>query len=233
MPETTTAKAKAKHAAANVNFDSPEFPSSRSPSSTCPKMEVPAAFREFAEKGVSQAKDNWEKMKAATEEATDLLEDSYATAAKGASDYGLKLIEVARANTNAAFDFASEFMAVKSFSEVVELSTAHARKQFDALSRADQGAHRARPEGRDREQRAAQGRRHQRLQEGGLTWPTAPLQRGDRYGSPDAAVLGFRVASGAPAFVWRATPTGPRLPKTDLCPYGPASPITCSCSSVG
>ena len=37
------------------------------------------------EKGVSQAKDNWEKMKAATEEATDLLEDSYTTAAKGAS----------------------------------------------------------------------------------------------------------------------------------------------------
>ena len=97
-------------------------------------MEVPAAFREFAEKGVSQAKDNWEKMKAATEEATDLLEDSYSTAAKGASDYGLKLIEAARANTNAAFDFACELMAVKSFSEVVELSTAHARKQFDAMS---------------------------------------------------------------------------------------------------
>jgi phasin len=99
-----------------------------------PQMEVPAAFREFAEKGVSQAKDNWEKMKAATEEATDLLEDSYTTAAKGASDYGLKLIEVARVNTNAAFDFASELMTAKSFSEMVELSTAHARKQFDALS---------------------------------------------------------------------------------------------------
>ncbi len=59
-----------------------------------PTMEVPAAFREFAEKGVTQAKDNWEKMKAATEEATDLIEDSYATASKGAADYGLKLIEV-------------------------------------------------------------------------------------------------------------------------------------------
>src|SRR5262245_58624436 len=99
-----------------------------------PKFEVPAAFREFAEKGVAQAKDNWEKMKAATEEATDLLEDSYTKAAKGASDYGLKMIEAARANSNAAFDFASELMTVKSLSEVVELSTAHARKQFDALS---------------------------------------------------------------------------------------------------
>ena len=99
-----------------------------------PKMEVPAAFREFAEKSVTQAKDNWEKMKAATEEATDLIEDSYATASKGAADYGLKLIEAARANTNATFDYATELMTVKSLSEAVELSTAHMRKQFDALT---------------------------------------------------------------------------------------------------
>jgi hypothetical protein len=38
-------------------------------------------------------------MKAATEEATDLMETSYA-ASKGAADYGLKLIDVARANMN-------------------------------------------------------------------------------------------------------------------------------------
>jgi phasin len=135
MPATaTSAKAKTKAAATHLNFDTPKFPKFDIPKFDIPHLEVPAAFREFAEKGVSQAKDNWEKMKAATEEATDLLEDSYTSAAKGASDYGLKLIEAARANTNAAFDFASELMTVKSFSEVVELSTAHARKQFDALS---------------------------------------------------------------------------------------------------
>ena len=39
-----------------------------------------------------------------------------------------------RANTNAAFDFANALMTVKSASEVVEVSTAHARKQFDVLS---------------------------------------------------------------------------------------------------
>ena len=46
-----------------------------------PKFEVPAAFREFAEKGVAQAKDAYEKVKAAAEEATYLLEDTYTTAA--------------------------------------------------------------------------------------------------------------------------------------------------------
>ena len=97
-------------------------------------MEVPAAFREFAEKSVSQAKDNWEKMKAATEEASGLIEGSYATATKGATDYGLKMIEAARANTNAAFDYAGQMMSVKSLAEAVELSTAHLRKQFDTMS---------------------------------------------------------------------------------------------------
>jgi phasin len=111
-----------------------EIPRFELPKFEIPKMEVPAAFRELAEKSVSQAKDSWEKMKAATEETTDLIEDSYSTASKGCADYGLKLIEVSRANTNAAFDLASELLTVKSLSEAVELSTAHLRKQFDAMS---------------------------------------------------------------------------------------------------
>jgi phasin len=129
-----TMKPKAKPAPAPF-ADVPKFelPKFEIPKFEMPKLEIPAAFREFAEKGVSQAKDNWEKMKAATEEATDVLEDSYATATKGASDYGVKLIEVARVNTNSYFDFATEFMTVKSLSEAVELSTAYARKQFDTM----------------------------------------------------------------------------------------------------
>src|SRR5579871_1416952 len=93
-----------------------EFPKWEIPHFEMPKMEIPAAFREFAEKSVSQAKEGYERMKSAAEEATDLLEGTYATATKGASDYGLKVIEAARTNTNAAFDFATEMFAVKSFS---------------------------------------------------------------------------------------------------------------------
>ncbi len=132
----TTAKPKAKPAAFESSKETPkyEFPRFDIPKFEVPKLEVPAAFREFAEKGVSQAKDNWEKMKVATEEATDLLEDSYATASKGAADYGLKVLEITRTNVNAAFDFTSELLTVKSLSETVELSTAHARKQFDAAT---------------------------------------------------------------------------------------------------
>jgi phasin len=140
MAETTATvtatKPKVKPTVTPSAAEMPKFPmpSFDIPKFEVPKFEVPAAFREFAEKGVTQAKDNWEKMKSATEEATDLLEDSYTKATKGAADYGLKLIETTRSNANAAFDFATELMTVKSFAELVELSTAHARKQFDAMN---------------------------------------------------------------------------------------------------
>ena len=98
-----------------------------------PGVEAPAAFRDMAEKGLSQAKDNYEKMKSAAEEATGVLEDTYATASKGATDYALKVIEMARENANATFDFATQLLGAKTFSEVIELSTTHARKQFETL----------------------------------------------------------------------------------------------------
>ena len=133
MAEAATAAPKAKTTKPMMTgpFEMPKFEISKF---DIPKVEMPAAFREMAERGVAQAKDTYEKMKAAAEEATDVLETTYSTATKGASDYGLKVIELARANTNAAFDFAGEIMAAKTLSEVVELTSAHARKQFESLS---------------------------------------------------------------------------------------------------
>jgi phasin len=132
MAEAATTAPKAKTTKPpTAAFEIPKF---EMPKFDMPKVEMPAAFREIAERGVAQAKDTYEKMKAAAEEATDVLETTYSTATKGASDYGLKVIEVARANTNAAFDFAGEIMAAKTLSEVVELTSAHARKQFEALT---------------------------------------------------------------------------------------------------
>src|SRR5271154_373452 len=125
---TTTPKAKKSTTGA---FEMPKF---EMPKFDMPNMEMPAAFREFAERGVAQCKDNYEKMKAAAEEATDVLETTYSTASKGASDYGLKVIEAARINTNAAFDFFGELITAKSPSEVIELSSTHARKQFETLT---------------------------------------------------------------------------------------------------
>jgi phasin len=132
---TTTSKSKPKAAAAPAPaasiFDMPKF---EMPTFEMPKMEVPAAFREIAEKGIAQARENYEKMKAVAEEATDVLEDTYATASKGASGFGLKLIEHARANSDATFDLMTELMTAKSYAEFVELSSGYMRKQFDTLT---------------------------------------------------------------------------------------------------
>ena len=117
------------------------------------KMEMPEAFREMAEKGVAQAKDSYEKTQVAGEEATDLLKSAYATVANGTTDYNRKVIEIARTNAHAAFDYAYELLGVKSPSEFIELSTAHAASS-SSMIRADQGALGARPEGDDRGCRA-------------------------------------------------------------------------------
>ncbi len=127
---TTPPKAKTTKPSTGA-FEMPKF---EMPKFEIPNVEMPAAFREFAERGVAQAKDTYEKMKAVAEEATDVLEITYSTASKGASDYGMKVIEAARTNTNAAFDFAGELITAKTLSEVIELSSAHARKQFESLT---------------------------------------------------------------------------------------------------
>ena len=110
-----------------------EFPKFGLPKFEMPNIEVPAAFRDFAERSVAQARDGYEKLKAAAEDTTNVLETTYATASKGASELTLKTIEIARANTNAGFDFATDLLGVKSVSEAVELSSAYTRKQFEAL----------------------------------------------------------------------------------------------------
>ena len=136
MAETTASSAatpKAKPKPVAVSAPAFEMPKFEMPKFDMPKFEVPPAFREFAEKGIAQAKENYEKVKSAAEQATDVLEDTYSTASKGCASYGLKVIETARANSDAAFDLMTELLSTKSYSEMVELTSAYMRKQFDAL----------------------------------------------------------------------------------------------------
>jgi phasin len=67
-------------------------------------------------------------------QATKLFENTYATTADGMREYSLKVLEIARTNADTAFDYAQQIMSVKSPSEIMELSTAHARKQIETLT---------------------------------------------------------------------------------------------------
>src|SRR6266852_4670525 len=112
----------------------PEFPFVDVPKFEKTATEATTAFREMAEKSIVQAKDTYAKMKTAAEEATGILEHTYANASKGAADYGLKVIEAARANSNAAFDFATELFGARTMAQMVEISTAHTRKQIESMT---------------------------------------------------------------------------------------------------
>ena len=97
-------------------------------------FEVPEQMRAFAEKGVSQARDNYAKFKDAAESHNGTMEAVFTSASKGASDYSAKLMEFMKANTTANLDFAQELLGVKSPSEAMELWTTHARKAYETFS---------------------------------------------------------------------------------------------------
>ena len=137
MTETTAAANKAKTAKHAVSsFAMPDYgtPKFEMPNLGLPNTEMPAAFRGMAEKGVEHTRDAYAKAKVASEEAIDLLENTCEIAAKRATDYNHKLIEIVRANTRAAFDNVNELLGAKSPPEFIELSTAQIRKHFESVS---------------------------------------------------------------------------------------------------
>jgi phasin len=97
-------------------------------------FEVPEQMRAFAEKGVSQCRDNYARFKDVAESNNSTMEAVFANINKGASEYSAKLMEIVKTNTTANLDFAQELVGVKTPSEALELWTGHARKQFEAFS---------------------------------------------------------------------------------------------------
>ena len=97
-------------------------------------FQIPEQFRAFAENGVNQARDGYQKLKAAAESNNEALEAAYASAAKGASGFTAKLVEIAQANVTSSFDFAQSLVGVGSLAEAAELVSTQARKQFEALT---------------------------------------------------------------------------------------------------
>jgi len=97
-------------------------------------FEVPEQMRAFAEKGVSQARDNYAKFKDAAETHNVAIEAVFTSASKGASEYTTKLMEFMKANTTANLDFAQQLLSIKSPTEAMELWTSHTRKQAQTLS---------------------------------------------------------------------------------------------------
>jgi len=125
MTENTTAKARTAK----------PFTSSSGSSFDRPMADGAETVREFAQQGAAYSKDFYEKTKAAAEETNKVLEQTYASVTKGAADFNLQWLEMARHNINATFDLAAQLVAVKSPSEFFELSAAHARRQLETFGK--------------------------------------------------------------------------------------------------
>jgi phasin len=116
------------------SFEIPKFDLSKL---ELPSGELPEAYREWAKGGVAQLKDGYEKIKSAQSNAAELVASSYKVGAAGALSYGAKVMDNARANSDAAINLFGNLACATSFAEAFELSTAYLRKQYEAA--AEQG----------------------------------------------------------------------------------------------
>lgn len=133
MTDTAAAPQKAPKAAKNAASKAFDMPFEAF-SMNLPQMEVPAAFREIAEKSVSNAREAYSKMKSAAEDATDALEDSYETTREGMLALGHKSLDATKARSDAAFGLARSLLGAKTFAEAIELQTSYLRAEFEAMT---------------------------------------------------------------------------------------------------
>jgi phasin len=103
-------------------------------SSSVIPFQVPEHVRAFAEKGVSQARDGYAKLKDAAETHSGTVEAVMGTATRGAAEFSATLLDIAKTNTNAGFDFAQSLIGVKSPTQMMELWAGFARSQMEALT---------------------------------------------------------------------------------------------------
>jgi phasin len=86
--------------------------------------------RKFADKSAAIASEG----KAAAEQATRAVQQSYSVTVDNIRDFNVKMIDMAQANAEAVFECARQLAVAKQPSDMVELWTAHAKKQFETLT---------------------------------------------------------------------------------------------------
>ena len=98
-----------------------------------PSYEMPEALRSFAEQGMSQTREAYARLKTASEEATDVMEETFATTRDGLAQMQFQALEAAKNTSDATYDFVKKLMAVTSVSDALQLQTAYARERFEAF----------------------------------------------------------------------------------------------------
>jgi phasin len=87
-----------------------------------------------SEQVLARTREGFEKIKAASEEITEALCETYSSNAKSATDYGLKVFELSNANAASTLDFMIHLCGSKSATDVLTLSAEQTRRTFVAAS---------------------------------------------------------------------------------------------------
>jgi len=125
MTETTqTRSAKAARTAASTAVATSETL----------RAEAPSSFVDLFDKTLTRTKDMHEKMSTIFEHSTEAFSEAFSCANRGSTEYRIKLMEIARANANTAFDLARQACEAKSLPALFEVTLAHQRKQFELAS---------------------------------------------------------------------------------------------------
>jgi len=90
--------------------------------------------RKFADKSATIASETFQKSKLVAEQSVHAMEQGFSDASEKMRVYNLKMIDMAQANAEGVFQFARQLASAKSSSDLTELWTAHAKKQFTMLS---------------------------------------------------------------------------------------------------
>ena len=92
---------------------------------------VSESFRDFAEKGATQTKEAYAKLKDAADDATKTVDATLESAQAGSVELGLKAIDALRTNAENSLAHMEALLGVKSVAELFELQTAFLRKQAE------------------------------------------------------------------------------------------------------
>ncbi|MFV0280487.1 MAG: phasin [Rhodoblastus sp.] len=98
-----------------------------------PKFEVPAELRDFAVKGVDQARKAFDAFVGAAQKAAEQAEKSPIAIPAAVKDLNSKVMNIAQTNAKAAFDHAEALVKAKDPQEALSLQTEYLKAQMATL----------------------------------------------------------------------------------------------------
>jgi hypothetical protein len=98
------------------------------------RTEIPSSLVDLFGKSVARAKDAHEKAASVMQHSTEAFEEAFSCARRGQAEYRAKMMEMARANADLAFDLARELCEAKTPGDLFESALAHQRRQFETAA---------------------------------------------------------------------------------------------------